>query len=113
FVAAVDAAGNRSDVVAVREQRWIASLGNKVGTRRFENPHQVFAVSSVSDRLVGGDEELDDAAALDPGNDGVVEVSAAPGWAIDDDTSLPQDRQDACLAFDSARGQVLLFGGSI
>ncbi len=111
FVAAVDAAGNRSEVVQVREQEWTASLGNKVGTRRFENPHQVFRVKRSDGRLIGNDEEAEDAAALDPGNDEDVIATVQPEWRIDEPSTLPADRKNMCLAFDSARGQVVLFGG--
>ena len=53
----------------VLEQRWTATLGGKVGTRRFENPHQVFAVPQLGAALVGPfDTELTDARPLAPAN---------------------------------------------
>lgn len=113
YVAAVDRAGNRSVVVPVKEQRWVASLGNKVGTRRFENPHQVFETTGLTNRLIDLDtQELPSAAALAPGADtGAVVASSRPSWRLDDQRALPDDRKDGCLAFDGARGEVLLFGG--
>lgn len=116
YVAAIDRAGNRSAVVPVKEQRWVASLGNKVGTRRFENPHQIFETTGLNGRLFAVDtQELSSAAALAPDDDvadnGAVLVASRPTWRLDEERALPDDRKDGCLAFDAARGEVVLFGG--
>jgi hypothetical protein len=114
FVASVDAAGNRSSFVEVLEQEWTATLGNKQGTRRFENPHQVFAVADHAERLLNrSDVEVASAVALAPGVDGGVESHATPTWTQVVAPTLPTDRRDHCQAFDAARGEVVLFGGSL
>ncbi|MDP2340717.1 MAG: hypothetical protein Q8O67_07160 [Deltaproteobacteria bacterium] len=112
FVAAVDAAGQLSPLRAVKQQEWTATLGAKRGTSTVENPHQVFAVPAFGAPLVGpDDEELADARPLAPGNPAVVGVDVVQSWRERPTVTAPPDRAHACLAFDSARGRAVLFGG--
>ena len=112
YVAAVDGAGQRSAVRAVSQQQWTATLGGKVGTRRFENPHQVFSVPDFTAALLGPlDAEIADARPLSPGNVDSAFVAVTERWREREVLPAPPDRSEACLAFDSARGRALLFGG--
>lgn len=112
FVAAVDEAGLRSATLAVEEQRYTVTYGGKVGTRVFENPHQVFAVASLGDALTDEERELADPEPLHPGVAGGVVANTRAAWVERLPSLEPPGRSQACLAFDEARDEVVLFGGA-
>ena len=118
FVSAADGAGNTSARVEVREVEWVATLRFKVGTRRLENPHQLFTTRRFSTRLfapgssevVFGGQAAGEALVSPDGNalqtnGGAAWIERTPG------ANRPPARNNPGLAFDEARGRAVLFGG--
>lgn len=113
FVAAVDGAGLLSPVVAVQQQRFTTTFGSKQREDFNGNPHSAFAVAAFDDLREGSVVELSDAAyaAIGPGGDGGATAQTASSWQQLTPSTQPPPRSDGCLAYDSARGQAVLFGG--
>src|SRR5690606_27189194 len=90
-VAAIDAAGNLSPILAVRRGLWVATLGDKVPNSALENPHRGVLHSALPASL--GDEGLEVGAEL-AGADGITATSSAmPRWHAGpqgEATSLPR-----------------------
>lgn len=105
FVAAIDAAGNASSVVRVRDVRWTATMRDKVVGSTVENPH-TFEARANSERA------REQANAVErPQNvattDGLVdEVIAVPSFV-----EVSGDTSTGTIAFDPYRDVALMPGG--
>jgi len=118
WLAVIDEAGNESpDRVRVRSTEWVATLGHKVAGSSFENPHRFLRRQWFTAALDGpGAIEGDATLGIDS-----VGATAAP-WAASDAGAASwrhlaiaytlTPRMGAAMAYDSARGRTVMFGGS-
>ncbi|MDP3232917.1 MAG: hypothetical protein Q8N26_09080 [Myxococcales bacterium] len=102
-VRALDTACNPSPAVEVKNVEWLASLRGKVAGRTFENPHRVEAREAFAPRP----EQPDWATEVTLASP--VTVTGRPEWRFRGD---PPERTQAGAAFDTARGVMVVFGGS-
>jgi hypothetical protein len=116
WLAALDAAGNRSAVVDVKDVSWTATLAGKVAGREFENPHDYELRPWFQRRFL-------QANSQDLGDTGPVSARGAGTQAVEGDTTtggwmrrslgeLFARRSGHAVAFDSRRGRMVLFGGA-
>ncbi|MBI5548704.1 MAG: hypothetical protein HY901_32890, partial [Deltaproteobacteria bacterium] len=114
-VASVDAACNASGKVLVREGEWVASMGGKVAGSTVENPNRLVSRAwmgpvsapvgpAVGAPALGGTTmaALDGQAALQAGE---------PAYFVHRFSTCPPATLRSTLAFDDARGRLVLFGG--
>jgi hypothetical protein len=117
WVAAVDAAGNRSPLARVDDVEWLASMAFKVPGRATENPSEYTINQSWVDAL-----EQDTLSAVQYGSattaalqrlDGSrVSVSLSHTWReLGTPGSPPPPRYHGQMAYDSARSRAVLYGG--
>ncbi|MBI5549571.1 MAG: hypothetical protein HY901_37270, partial [Deltaproteobacteria bacterium] len=115
FVAAVDAAGNRSPIVETRDGTWTATLIGKTPGNLTSNPHIVW--QRPFDRAGAGSQtqlrlELRDYQALQRMDEQVASLDTAFGWRQQNGSAnLPDARREAATAYDSTRGRLVMFGG--
>jgi hypothetical protein len=122
FVVAIDSAGNQSgaspgspgvQATPVRDTEWIATLSKSA----MFNPHRAASVpalrpSLAQDRDSEHDFTADDAARVSGRGGGSVEVSyGAPWLPIGLSAVNPRVQTEHAMAFDRARGVLVLFGG--
>ncbi|MFO7736465.1 MAG: kelch repeat-containing protein [bacterium] len=104
YIAAYDNACNRSDVVRVRDVEWTATMGYKVPGSNFENPHEFISGKSFNKALYQGyniEENLPD---------GTMNFSESYFEQMNPGANdLPLF--GAAMAYDSKRGEIVLFGG--
>ncbi|MBI5527158.1 MAG: hypothetical protein HY897_12555 [Deltaproteobacteria bacterium] len=128
YLTAVDAAGNRSDddlgtagiqATQVKDVDWVSTMGSKVPGSTSENPH-IFATTGIFwdplSQVLGSSVEpaetdltkiqLVDSDRL------TIGTAEAAGWLeMNKDANKPSARSEHAMAYDSARGKVVLFGG--
>jgi len=112
YAASTDVAGNLSALNLVKDAEWTATMGYKVVGSTFENPHRYEA----RPWLVGSLEQEGTAEAGAGDGLGMIGVPALElrglgAWwhrALDN----PAARRNHAMAYDGARGKVVLFGGS-
>jgi subtilisin-like proprotein convertase family protein len=109
---AIDAAGNESaDEVLVRTVEWVATMGNKVAGQVLENPHRfesraVFTHTPTQPGAV----ELGDAEGVAAVGGLAPSAHGAAHW-VPLQPANPTGRHDTMAAWNSHRGEALLFGG--
>lgn len=111
FVTAVDAAGNESVPVDVKNVVWTASFGGKQSGSLFENPHTAELrpeFGRVPDQP--GAVELNTYQPL-LSTTGAARASAVREW-VDRGVGSPLPRYFSAMAYDSIRDRVVVFGGS-
>ena len=115
----VDAAGNPSPAADVQQIRWVASLGGKVVGSAFENPHDLTGLRTLRpgaldpgapERVPPGSADLTRTVLAD--GSGWETVSGSRWVSRTPADAAPAGRNDAALAWDPARGVLLMFGGS-
>jgi hypothetical protein len=108
FVVGMDDAGNESGAVRIRNAEWVATTNSPVGA----SPHTLEWTGYVTSTMV-------QEAAVHPvttvegaGTDTQAILARAEAvWRNRTSTSVPDARYDHAMAYDSARGRVVLFGG--
>ncbi len=117
YVAAVDAAGNRSPRSDVKDVRWTATLGGKVPGSTIENPTSLVSTPWLAP-----------VAAQDPGIAAEPDQASLDAVKLQDSSSLtrvaeqrwlqrntaaaaPLRRYKHTMAYDSDGGKMLVFGG--
>ncbi|MCB9663693.1 MAG: hypothetical protein H6732_06255 [Alphaproteobacteria bacterium] len=108
-VAQLDAAGNASDRVRVREVAWVATLGGRVRGSDASNPHRLVEARTGGPGRVGGVEVADAATAARPGT--MVTTTSQGRWERYVVSGPPAANAAMALASDPARGEVVMFGG--
>ncbi len=113
YLSAVDAAGNQSPAVDVKNVVWRATLGGKVRGSTFENPHTVEARGWFSTSLSQRDAvETTQYAVLALVDAGVAQqASANRSWTLIDVDTNPTPRRLHTTVYDSRRRVSLVFGG--
>lgn len=115
YLVAFDAAGNASPVVDVKDVSWVASLAGKVPGKEFENPHDYELRPWFERRYWQPDaRDLEDAEPISArgGHALVAEGETTSGaWMRKSVGELYSRRYGHAMAFDSARGRTVLFGG--
>ncbi|MGC4121042.1 MAG: hypothetical protein QM765_41985 [Myxococcales bacterium] len=128
LVRAVDAAGNASAEVPVRDLEWVATLGGKVAGSTRENPHQFVSRSRMGSNVIGPLGPLYGArpqsgaalARVDAaGSAGLVRQTGEPTWAQRDPRPRPvfgctlgtYAMGGAIWARDAARDQIVALSG--
>ncbi len=113
----VDRAGNVDAAVGtrVRNVEWVATLGRKVAGQTLANPHLYQSRSVFTPSLegigAGTVVELGEADGLASiGGTAVTDGSGV--WADRSLRDAPAARRGAPMAYDTARGRAVLFGGS-
>ncbi|MBI5529277.1 MAG: hypothetical protein HY897_23375 [Deltaproteobacteria bacterium] len=113
YLSQVDEAGNIDSATAteIKNQDWTATMGYKVPGSTFENPHKYetrsWFVGSLAQTGFAEAGASDGLGAISPP---LLEQQGGGAWrqrTFDD----PSARYWHALAFDSARGKVVLFGG--
>jgi hypothetical protein len=118
YVAGYDAACNRGPVAKVRDAEWTATMGYKVPGRTLENPNLFVTAPNFSPALV-----QDPTAALEPPGSGISQLQrvdadalirlAEASWQERNRSNLgPSARSSHAMAYDAARGRVVMFGGN-
>lgn len=112
YVTALDSAGNMSAPVKLQHAEWVATTN---APRFGLSPHPLWATAFAQQSALPGP----DASKI---TDGGIESADGTGpvlrgqlaWQLAEDPSAPapSERTGAALAYDSARGRVVLFGGS-
>lgn len=117
YVAAVDAAGNRSPLADVKDVRWIATLGGKVPGSMIENPTTLLATPwlgpvAAQDPLISyePDQTSLGAVALQDGAS-VVRLAEQRWLQRNASGDAPLRRYKHTMAYDSDRGKMIVFGG--
>lgn len=106
----VDEAGNASELGALRDIEWVATLGGKIAGTQFPNPHrvEVRAIHTPSLEQSGGLELDGDAVAS---TDGLLLTSTgAPHW-LQLERGGPVE-SSMFGTYDQGRGRVVAFGES-
>lgn len=108
-----DRAGNESEGALVTDVEWVATLGAKVAARTQENPHRLVARPWFTEALLQADDrELGEAdGAAEPDGRGAVVEGAAGDWRLHRFEEIPARPAGTAMAYDSARGRLLLHGG--
>lgn len=114
-VQTVDAAGNASALLLVRDGEWVATLKGKSAAGFDTNPHSISA-NVVSEDLREphttrslSQTELD---SLDATDGVYTAISAERHWAKRQTTTLPQGRFLHAAFYDSVRAEMIIFGGA-
>lgn len=120
YLAVVDAAGNESSRVAVPSHQWVATMGDKQIGSTLRNPNVLEArpyfvpallQEQASFEIVAGSnlrEQLNSGAEAS-----VADIGGADAWRLlDEALATPSSRINTALAYDSARGRVVMFGGA-
>ena len=111
----IDTAGNSSSGSRVRFGRWAASLAGKRPRNFVGNPHAVYQrlesdlgpqANPIFTR------EIEEYASLEQMDDSYASVSGLSFWReLATSSTGPEARSSAAMAYDSRRGEVLMFGG--
>ncbi|MGB0592516.1 MAG: Kelch repeat-containing protein [Myxococcota bacterium] len=103
-------AGARASLV--RDVSWTASLGGKVSGSLVENPHGFDATRAWEKTLHSNDAETpDDVSKLGQSDDSTLRTLGASNWHQLANLTRPLDRLGHAMAYDSARGVSVSFGG--
>jgi Galactose oxidase, central domain len=117
YVAAVDAAGNRSPLSDVRDIRWTATLDGKVPGSAIENPTRLVStpwLAPVAAQDPGIAVEPDQASldAVKLPDSSSLTRAAEQRWLQRNAASAgPLRRYKHTMAYDSDRGKMMVFGG--
>ncbi|MEE8408805.1 MAG: kelch repeat-containing protein, partial [Myxococcota bacterium] len=113
YLSSIDAAGNESTVSASRDGRWTADLAGKQRERSFENPHLLWTTTRAlaSNQLLPEASQSDIDAVAAPGEQEAL-TSSVLDWRRLPDGGVPGPRPSTSIAFDSRRGELVLFGGT-
>lgn len=117
YVAAVDAAGNRSPLADVKDVQWTATLGGKVPGSMIENP-----TTLVSTPWLAPVASQDPGIAVEPDPASLDAVKLADGTGLtrageqrwlqrNAAAGAPLRRYKHTMAYDSDRGKMMVFGG--
>ena len=106
WVTALDGAGNESDAVAVQSSWFIGTSANIS-----QNPNQTIGSSFMDTPLDRGNGFVTPQGSLVDAIDGRVFVQQAELAWRQRSNSTPEARVSHSMAYDSLRGQVILFGG--
>jgi hypothetical protein len=118
FVTAVDGAGNQSAPVAIPFGELVATLGGKIAGSTVENPTELavatrMPVARFADSFsarAATQEELDGISS--PGGAGFVAATTVPAFVdVSGTGEAPSARSDMGFAYDSWRGEAVVFGG--
>ena len=124
YLVAVDAAGNISDYDAedgnglqasqVLDTVWVATLGGKVPGSTIQNPFYFDEVTWFQNRKLQSDTEEagDEHGIADDGGDALTTSGANYRWQLAAPLDpFPQERRQFDMAYDAARGVVVMFSG--
>ncbi len=109
-LAAVDAAGNTSGFDLVRDGRWTVNLGPRAGGGI--SRHRVQGTPHVQPTLLQLGSPEQGLPELAQPQDASLEVEAGDIWTERFRAGSPIPRWDATATYDSARGQLVLIGGT-
>jgi hypothetical protein len=118
FVASYDGACNHSPAVKVRDVEWTATMGYKVPGSSVENPHlytenPVFEESLFQTHFGVTEPSVDDMTRLFALDSNALPVFGEAGWLQRNVLGTgPIQRAFHAMAFNSATGKTLLFGGN-
>ncbi|MBI5526160.1 MAG: hypothetical protein HY897_07480 [Deltaproteobacteria bacterium] len=113
FLSQVDKAGNIDSATAteIKNHEWTATMGYKVPGSTLENPHRYETLRWFTANLKQeGSAEAGESDGLGAIGIQALDLKGAGAWrrrTFDD----PSARQSSALAYDAARGKVVLFGG--
>jgi hypothetical protein len=112
----IDGAGNADSATGaeIKTVEWIATMGRKVAGRTIENPSVYDSRPFFGANLVQAGEpgvaELNGNAGMS--EIGTVVTAVGTGrWANRTFRATPDQRKNAAMAYDTARGRLVLFGG--
>jgi hypothetical protein len=112
WISALDAAGNQSARTRVVDVVWIASLGGKVPGSRIENPHRLETRSFDAGALQQVDAiEIGEAQIGLAGDLSKATTTGGATFRRIGGRVAPQHRAGYSMAYDAARGRVVVFGG--
>jgi len=119
FVAFADRAGNTSPVVRVRDVEWVASMGLERPGEDQPNPHSFSSLPIWYPHLDVGEDggawEPETGPVLRPADGSEVRTSGGRAWRREQagrrQALVEIGRSGPGLAYDSARGRLVLFGG--
>ena len=106
YVTGLDNAGNESEPVLIRNNWYV---GSTVQSATAVTPHRTATALEAKAPLTAGNIVSDDLTVS--GLDGAARVVRSRSRWVQETSVSPAERSEPALAFDSARGQVILFGG--
>lgn len=111
-VTALDAAGNASAWVPVRDGRWVASFGGRRATDDSTNPHRVGFVGALGRGAARSDvSEWSGADGVDRTDGRTAQPGAGAAAWRRLGVTLPEALGRPTLAYDTVRARTLRFGG--
>ena len=110
----LDGAGNPSPEVAVRDIEWVATMGGELAGNDVQNPHAYDRRPWLAGTLFQDEAEpMPGGALVVPGDGLAVEAEGRGDFrtVCEAGHMVPPARRYGAMAYDAARGRVILFGG--
>ena len=125
FVAATEGSGLASDQdpttpglrgTEIRRVEWTAAFGGKESGSTFRNPHRVVSTGNFDASLIQASSSVvelsgEEYARLFRGDAPGPQVRPTRRWLRPPESTAPENRAGAAMAFDPVRGRTVLFGG--